>query len=138
MPKNVFKTQKWKFSFQVSKRFFFSICHSPLVVWPIVFFKFKKLKFSFQIWKMIFFQNFSFQFFLGGINKKILSTRLPNLLRNCKSYLFFLIKNNYILHTVHRKRGSELSFFSKRLTIIIYQPRAGLSTRHLQQTSTSL
>jgi transposase-like protein len=49
-------------------------------------FKNKKIQFKFQ--KCFFHFN---DFFHGP--------RLPNLLKDCKNYLFTLIKNSYILHT---------------------------------------
>jgi hypothetical protein len=85
--------------------FFVQFSHFPLLVWP----KFSKFK------TKIFNSNFKNKkksiFFISNfpcdINNFFLSLKLPNLLKDCKNYLFTLTKNSYILHTtlVHRKRG---------------------------------
>jgi hypothetical protein len=113
-----FKFQKWKipnlkieknqffhfeFSWHISKFsnfnpnfkiVFFSFFH---FLWPF-FFKNQKQKFQFkfQNWffSKIFISNFPYD-----INKFFLSPKLPNLLKECKNYIFTLTKNSLILHT---------------------------------------
>jgi hypothetical protein len=76
-----------------------------VVVWPF-FFKIRKQKFQFKFQKW-FFSKFFILIFSCGINEFFLDPRLPNLLKDCKNYLFTLTKNSHILHTTigggHRK-----------------------------------
>jgi hypothetical protein len=60
-------------------------------------FKFQKQKFSIQISKTKKI-NFLFQIFLVASKIFFSALKLPNLLKDCKNYLFTLTKNSHILH----------------------------------------
>jgi hypothetical protein len=112
------KIKNFSFSFQIFVTYFkisnfnpnfkidfFNFFH---FLWPI-FSKFKNKNFN-SNFKNDFFQNFSFLIFLMTWRKIFLSSRLPNLLKDCKNYLFTLKK--IVLYSipplddmVHRKRA---------------------------------
>jgi hypothetical protein len=111
-----FEFQKWKFSnffisnfrgtsdmakffqisIQISKLIFFQIFPFPSSGMAKLFSRFKNKNFQFKFQKQFFFQNFQFKFSLW-YKQFFLGPRLPNLLKDCKNYLFTLTKNS--LHT---------------------------------------